>query len=940
MGGRAFEIIEVLAESVGEIVTKDELMDRIWPGAIVMENTLRVHTLAVRKALGRYRNLLKTESGRGYRLLGSWTVRHQEATRQPRGRQWISASDVSPGTNFPASVARLVGRAAAAQRLQDLVSAYRVLMLTGPGGIGKTTLALEVARRVLGEFADGGWLVELASLSDPDLVPSAVASVLGLKIAGETISAASVARAVGEQHLLLVLDNCEHVIDAVADLTETLVRQCPRITILATSREILRIDGEYVYRVPPLEVPAAEAADPDHILGHSAVELFIARTQAQESDFVPRDEDLPTIAAICRRLDGIPLAIEFAAARAAALGIQQVAIGLGDRLALLTSGRRTALPRHRTLRAVLDWSHELLPEAERLLLRRLAVFVGGFTLEATQSVAVGPADDTSDVVGSVANLVAKSLISVNAQSETPLYWLLDTTRAYALEKLTESGEFEQTAHRHAAYYRGLLERAGAEAETKPLQEWLTTYGRQIDNVRKALDWAFLPQGHATVGNVTQGNATLGHAALGVALTVVALPLWMHFSLMNECRSRVEQALSALPRGSARDSRLEMQLCHALGAVLLNIDTSVSEMELVLNTALGIADALNETDYRLRVLWCLWCHALNRGTFREALALADRFCDVAKKSSDSVDPLTGERMRGIVFHFLGDQDNARRLIEYMLSRYVAPVHRAHIIRFQFDQQITVRNFLIQILWLQGFVDQSTEMNEANVKDALAFDHTMTLCNALTKCACRVSLMANDLPAAERFIGMLLARSARDGLPMWHAWGNCFKAILLIKQGTISTGLNLLQTTLATLPPNRFSLRYTWVLGEYAAGLGQANRIVDGLRVIGEALEMSERDEELWGISDLLRIKGELVEAEGGTTARHRAEQLFLQSIDIASRQKVLSWELRAAISLARLHRRQGRRPEAQQLLGSVYGRFSEGFETADLRKAKHLIDELS
>ncbi len=943
--------MEVLAESAGELVTKDELMDRIWPGAVVMDNTLQVHAAAVRKALGPYRSLLKTESGRGYRLLGSWTVRRQDAARQPTGLQRVSVSAEVPRTNFPASVTRLVGRAAAAQRLGHLVSAYRVVTLTGPGGIGKTTLALNVARGVLGEFTDGGWLVELASLSDPDLVPSAMASALCLKIGGETISAGSVARAVGEQHLMLVLDNCEHVIDAVANLTETLVRRCPRITILATSREVLRIDGEYVYRVPPLEVPAAEAADPEHILGHSAVELFIARAQALESHFVARAEVLPMIAAICRRLDGIPLAIEFAAARAATLGIQQVAIGLGDRLALLTGGRRTALPRHRTLRAVLDWSHELLPEAERLLLRRLAAFVGGFTLEATQSVAVGPADGASDVVGSVANLVAKSLVSVNAQSQSPLYWLLDTTRAYALEKLAESGELEQASRRHAAYYRGLLERAGAEAETKPLQEWLATYGRQIDNVRKALDWAFSTQGNTTQGNTTQGNTTqgnttqgnttlgntiLGDVPLGVALTVVALPLWMHFSLMSECRSRVEQALAGLPRGPARDQRLEMQLCHALGAVLLNIDTSVSEMESALNTALAIADALDETDYRLRVLWCLWCHALNRGAFREALTLANRFCDVATKSPDPVDSLTGVRMRGIAFHFLGDQDKARQLIEYMLSRYVAPVHRSHIIRFQFDQLITVRCFLIQILWLQGLVDQSAKMNEANIEDAIAFDHTMTLCNALTKCACRVSLLANDLPDAERFIGLLLARSARDGLPMWHAWGNCFKGILLIRQGTVGAGLELLQTTLGTLPPNRFSLRYTWVLGEYAAGLGQADRIADGLRVIDEAIEMSERDEELWCISDLLRIKGELVMAEGGTGA----EQFFLRSIDFAYRQRMLSWELRAAISLAQLQRRQGRQPEAHRLLGSVYGRFSEGFETADLRTAKRLIGELS
>ncbi len=354
IGDRAFEIVKVLVSSANELVTKYDLMDRIWPGAVVGENTLHVHISAIRKALGQDRALLKTASGRGYRLLGSWAVRRHEAAAPPVGLQQIRFTRETAATNFPAAVTQLVGQSVAVQRLRDFVSAYRVVTLTGPGGIGKSTLASEVARRVLAEFADGGWLVELASLSDPGLVPSAVASILDLKIGGATISADSVARAVGGQHLLLVLDNCEHVIDAVANLTEMLVRRCPRTTILATSREVLRIDGEHVYRVPPLEVPTSEALDPDHILGHSAVELFIARTQALESNFSPQAEELPSIAAICRRLDGIPLAIEFAAARTAMLGIEHVASGLNDRFALLTGGRRAALPHHRTLRAALD----------------------------------------------------------------------------------------------------------------------------------------------------------------------------------------------------------------------------------------------------------------------------------------------------------------------------------------------------------------------------------------------------------------------------------------------------------------------------------------------------------------------------------------------------------------------------------------------------------
>ncbi len=318
------------------------------------------------------------------------------------------------------------------QLLRNLLSAYRVVTLTGPGGIGKTRLALEVARSIYPRFEGDVRLVELVSLSDSGLVPSAVAGGLGLTLVGDEISAESVARAVGAQIILLVLDNCEHVIDAAAKLAETVVRMCSRTTILATSREFLNIEGEYVYRVPPLDVPP-EGEDSGNILASSAVQLFIATTRALRSDLSPDGENLPAIGAICRRLDGIPLAIDLAATRVATLGLQQVAAGLDDRLGLLTIGRRTAQPKHRTLRATLDWSYELLPEAERLVMRRLAVFAGDFTAEAASRVVAGGEIAASDAVGSLANLVAKSLVSFDAGSVIGRYRLHETTRVYALE---------------------------------------------------------------------------------------------------------------------------------------------------------------------------------------------------------------------------------------------------------------------------------------------------------------------------------------------------------------------------------------------------------------------------------------------------------------------------------------------------------------------------
>src|SRR5579863_5220574 len=456
VGGRAFEIIEILAQAAGELVTKDELMNRIWPGAIVMENTLAVHTAAVRKALGPYRSWLKTEARRGYRLLGDWTVRRHDAARPPVGLQQMRIDDESPVTNFPAAATRLIGRTAAVAQLRDLMSAYRVVTLTGPGGIGKTSLALKAARGVLGEFADGGWLVELASLSDPTLVPATVAGVLGLTLGAGTISEEALARVVGDNNLLLLLDNCEHVIDAVASLTETFVSRCPSVTILTTSRETLRVGGEYVYRVAPLEVPAVEEVEPDQVRSRSAVELFVARTKALDYDFSPRAGNLREIAAICRHLDGIPLAIEFAAARAAVLGIQQVTVGLRDRFELLKAGRRTALPRQQTLRATLDWSYELLPEPEKRLLRCLSVFPAGFTLAAAVAVMNDGERSASAVMDGVANLVAKSLVSLDRPETVTRWYLLETTRAYALEKLRESGDAGQIARRHAYFYLALF----------------------------------------------------------------------------------------------------------------------------------------------------------------------------------------------------------------------------------------------------------------------------------------------------------------------------------------------------------------------------------------------------------------------------------------------------------------------------------------------------
>jgi predicted ATPase/DNA-binding winged helix-turn-helix (wHTH) protein len=910
ISGRAFDIIEVLVQSSGELVTKDDLSARVWPGAIVEENTLQVHISAIRKALGPDREMLKTASGRGYRLLGAWTSR-QECTSS------VDSIDLEPmrspaepfQNNLPAAASELVGRANAVQHLRGLLSAYRVVTLTGTGGIGKTRLAMEVARDLFPSLQSDVRLVELVSLSDPGLVPTAVAGVLGLKLGGNEISAESVARAIGAQKLLLVLDNCEHVIDAAARLAEMIVRMCPRTTILATSREILKIEGEHVYRVPPLDVPP-QYEEPGNIPGHSAVQLFIATTRALHSDFSPDGKNLAAIAAICRRLDGIPLAIDLAATRVATLGLQQVAAGLDDRLGMLPGGRRTALPRHQTLRATLDWSYELLPEPERLVMRRLAVFAGDFTAEAASLVAAG-----GEIA--LANLVMKSLVILDAGGAIAHHRLHETTRAYALEKLAESGEFDQVARRHAKYYRDLFDRAEIELETLPTAEWLVRYGHQIGQVRAALDWAFSPTGDAEVG---------------AALTVAAVPLWVHLSLMEECRGRVERALSG--PAESRDARRNMQLHAALGAVLFLTKGSGPETLAAWTSAFEIAESLDDADYRLRALWGLFIDCFTSRRYREALTVAERFCTCAAKSTDPADGPIGDRLVGVALLALGDLKGARRHIERMLGRYVAM--KSHIIRFQYDQRLLAHSHHSRILWLQGSADQAIRGVERLVVDARASGHPLSLANALLQSAL-VALLVGDLTLTERYVKALLELSARHALE--SLVGRCFGSVLLIKRGDIGAGLELMRTAFASVPHNAFSMLFTPFRAEMADALGRDGKSAEGLSIIDEALARSDSNEERWCVAELLRIKGELILREGAPQAVTTAEEHFLHSLDWARRQGALSWELRTSTSLARLQQLQGRIAEARSLLQSVYDRFSEGFETADLMTAKALLKSL-
>jgi predicted ATPase/DNA-binding winged helix-turn-helix (wHTH) protein len=920
LGARAVEVLLALIDAGGKVVTKDELLDRVWSGFIVEENNLHVQISMLRRALGADADLVGTMPRHGYRFTG-----HVMATTRAASAMHVAPGPaVSSASNLPIPLGELIGREADLPQVVELQTSHRLLTLTGPGGIGKTSLALAAARRLVDHYPDGVRLADLATLADPGLILPAIAAALDLSQLPSPLLPEHVVRSLGSRRLLLVLDNCEHLIEPVAHIAEALLHGAPHLRILATSREPLRARGECVYPVPALAVPGDEVTDTETQLGHSAVRLFVARARVADARQPSLDASAEIITGICRRLDGIPLAIELAAARAAALGVRGVADGLDDRFRLLAGGLRTALPRHQTLRATLDWSYGLLSENERTGLRRLAIFPGGFELEAARAIMTTTDGEGPDVPDSLADLILKSLVTRDGTDAGIRYRLLDTTRSYALEKLAESGDWGATARRHAEYYAHLFGRAEAEWETRPTAEWLGDYGRQIDNLRAALDWAFSPGGDVSIG---------------VALTAAAAPVWIHLSLMEECRGRVEQALAAIAAGAGGDARREMQLHVALAQSLLyNRSATVSEIGAAWAKALELAESLGNAEYQLRALRGLWAFRFNVGQHCVALTLAQRFYTLAATRPDPSDCLIGERMIGTSQYYLGELPSARRHIDRVLADSVAAAQNSEIARFEGDVRVGTRAYLARILWLQGVPDQAMRTAERCVAEARATNHAISLSLALVVAACPVALWVGDLAAAEHYVEMLLDNSTRHALTRWGVFGRCYQGMLVIQRGDLKHGLRLLRAAFDEPAAAGSAPRLISFL--VAAASGHAGQIADGLPEIEEAIMRSEHTEERWLIAELLRVKGELLLVRGVPGAAATAEGHFRRALDLALRQGALSWELRAATSLARLLRDRGRSADATALLQPVYDRFTEEFATADLIAAKALLDDLS
>ncbi len=487
LGQRAFDVLHTLIERRERLVAKNELLDLVWPGVVVEENNLQVQISSLRKLLGP--QAIATVPGRGYRFTAALDGANDSDPRSAGTGPVADAAKMSapsPLTNLPKELPALYGREGDLQALCSLIDRHRLVTVVGAGGIGKSRVAQAAAHSLTGRWRDGVWMVELAGLSDPELLANTVARALHVTMPGQEMALDELVAGIAQRDLLLVLDNCEHLLDAAAVLVQAVIARAPGVALLATSQEPLRLPTEQQYRVTPLAVPAEITSGARQF---GAVALFEARVQAADPRFALNDDNLPVAIDICRRLDGLPLAIELAAARVATLGLQPVRDKLDARFKLLTGGSRATLRRHQTLRAALEWSHNLLTDAEQAVFRRLGVFAGGFTMEMAQAVAGDAQLDEWAVLDHLSALVDKSLVVADA-GDAPRYRLLESARAFALEQLAV-GETAEVLRRHAFAMRDFLQRVddvNLDGELRT-DQYAALVLPELDNLRAAHMWA-------------------------------------------------------------------------------------------------------------------------------------------------------------------------------------------------------------------------------------------------------------------------------------------------------------------------------------------------------------------------------------------------------------------------------------------------------------------
>ena len=900
LGSRAFDILLLLLERAGTFVSKNEIVARVWPTTVVIEGNLRVHVTALRKALsdGREgRSYIVNVPNRGYSFVAPVSREAEVPAAQP-----TEPLKATPGMIMP--LHRLVGQDAAREALGRQLRRDRLVTVAGAGGMGKTTIAIVVATNLESAPWTDVRFVDLAPVSHGRMVADALAAALEIRVEGD--ARPNILAFLADKSLLLLLDNCEHLLADVAELAELVLRAAPGVRILATSREPLKADGERVLQLQPLELPSSDVSlTTADAMRFGAIELFVDRATASLDTYVFQDADIESVVEICRRLDGIPLAIELAAAFVPSLGVRGTRAALENRFLQGRPGRRTANPRHRTLQAIVDWSYGLLTPCQRTVLARLSMFSSSFTLESAEAMTKDATTTTTDVLDAVMELVAKSLLTVDMSGDPTYFRLLETTRSYASSRLLESGALPAMRRRHAEHTLELLQESELAWRDAEPGAWRLRYGRHVDDVRCAWSWAMSAD---------------GDVLLGIAITVRSAQLLFQLSRTDECMRFTANALAALPNaGTVAPALLcELHIVHAL--LLIHTRREMPAMQRAMEEAGRIAEETGDRRLLALAAGVNWLGAYMRSESRAMHEVTQRFESLTAGDGDLASVNLCDRMKAHALHLSGDQRGARIHAERALApaRIPKPPFLGGVL---IDRGITMGMLLSRVLWLQGLPDQA----EMAVRRALALARhdggSITTTYVMGLAACPLALWTGRLDLARERVSAFARLARENSLALWGVYASAFETLVdWCANGR--SGHPVL--------PDKFGIRTASLqLGEMFATL-HADWADDSDFRRGDANDAG------WCQAELLRVRAERALARGDVAD---AEILLLQSLERSRKDGTLSWQLRTTTTLARLRERQGRLAEGLDALGAVLAQFTEGHDTVDVRVATALRDSL-
>lgn len=894
IGSRAFELLKILVERAGETVSREELMSRVWPTTTVVEENLKVQISALRHLLGDDAGVqIVADPGRGYRFVGIVTS---------------GVTAVAP-SRLPRVTTRLFGRGDSLAAIVARLGAERLVTIVGAAGIGKTTLATAAARAGIG--ADPVF-VDLSSLADGKALPTMLAGLLGFPVT--QADALSVLTNHFRKHaILLVLDNCEHILEAVAALVSELLASADTLRVLATSREPLRLPGEWIFRLTPLGIPPGPVHDEADATHYPAVELFVDRVMAQADGFQFTPEDWPAVADICRRLDGIPLAIELAAAALPNMGMANLSAHLRQSLDAAV-GARGAPDRQATLHAALDWSYRLLSEGERRMLSRLGVFGGTFTLAAAMEVA-GDDEVGADPLRVFVALADKSLVNVNMAGGEVRYRLLLMTREFALAQM-DPQEVRAARRRHAVHQLRRLAEEEARHSDEDRAVGISVYGAMIEDIRAALDWALGPD---------------GDVALAAQLIAESTVAWYQLSLSWEGKERADRVLSRVVELS--DPRLELRVrgarCvgmnYSLGAAPA---TAAAFAEL-----LAQAEDLQDRSYRLMGHWGLWGADMYAGRFRDGLRRSEVCGELAGMTGRPSDLAIATFMRIQPTASIGRLREARADAERALNLYESPGGASGIVRVQFDPRMAVRAIRCRIMWMQGYPDQAVAEARACLSEADRTGHALSRSYALLDGIAQIALLVGDLDEAEWAV-LEHRRVCEDygANPRAFAANFGMQAAVAAARNPRAEAQEMLLEALEEHPENRFPLRFPFLIGPMAQALAEGGRPREALRVLETTLAGLARDPDHWCRPELLRARAQVRLLLGGDATRKKVEADLDEALSMSLEQEAHAVALRAATDMAFFSRTGEDRGLWAGRLREAVETFDEGFSTADYRRA--------